>query len=296
MPPTYTIYVPDPQPGIPPGDRWCALSGPRAPLPAILGTADEWLLIAGAIEAGAARAFGRVAFEARIGGGELWSPHNSTGDRDHVRLTTAELVELAADVRAKLAPAVPCPLCNGTRCHHNFGAEVEACARCDGRGTVAVPVSVPNPDVTAPASAPAPHPSDITREAIIARAKACPKADPASGGDDETDIIIAGRQVPFVQVGMIVHPDDCLNCERDGSPLWCSALVCDIHDDDETARFGMMATLLFRNGERREEPCDELRRRWRLARDFDQGRVYTGRWGAIPRGSVWPVAEVNEDA
>ena len=124
----------------------------------------------------------------------------------------------------------------------------------------------------------------------------CPNADPASEGDDETDIIIAGRQVPFVQVGMIVHPDDCLNCERDGSPLWCSALVCDIHDDDETARFGMMATLLFRNGERREEPCDELRRRWRLARDFDQGRVYTGRWGAIPRGSVWPGAEVNEDA
>lgn len=122
------------------------------------------------------------------------------------------------------------------------------------------------------------------------------KADPANEGDDETDIIIAGRQVPFVQVGMIVHPDDCLNCERDGSPLWCSALVCDIHDDDETARFGMMATLLFRNSERREEPCDELRRRWRLARDFDQGRVYTGRWGAIPRGSVWPVAEVNEDA
>ena len=112
----------------------------------------------------------------------------------------------------------------------------------------------------------------------------------------ESDIIIAGRQVPFVQVGMIVHPDDCLNCERDGSPLWCSALVCDIHDDDETARFGMMATLLFRNGERREEPCAELRRRWRMARDFDQNRVYTGRWGATPRGSVWPVAEVNEDA
>lgn len=112
----------------------------------------------------------------------------------------------------------------------------------------------------------------------------------------ESDIIIAGRQVPFVQVGMIVHPDDCLNCERDGNPLWCSALVCDIHDDDETARFGMMATLLFRNGERREVPCDELRRHWRMARDFDQTRVYTGRWGAIPRGSVWPVAEVNEEA
>ena len=124
----------------------------------------------------------------------------------------------------------------------------------------------------------------------------CSKADPASE-DEESDIIIAGRQVPFVQVGMIVHPEDCLNCERDGNPLWCSALVCDIHDDDdETARFGMMATLLFRNGERREEPCDELRRRWRMARDFDQNRVYTGRWGAIPRGSVWPVAEVNEDA
>jgi len=123
----------------------------------------------------------------------------------------------------------------------------------------------------------------------------CPRTDNTSE-DDESDIVIAGRQLPFVQVGMIVHPDDCLNCERDGNPLWCSALVCDIHDDDETARFGMMATLLFRNGERREEPCDELRRRWRMARDFDQTRVYTGRWGAIPRGSVWPVAEVNEDA
>ena len=123
----------------------------------------------------------------------------------------------------------------------------------------------------------------------------CPRTDHTSE-DDESDIVIAGRQVPFVQVGMIVHPDDCLNCERDGNPLWCSALVCDIHDDDETARFGMMATLLFRNGERREEPCDELRRRWRMARDFDQTRVYTGRWGVIPRGSVWPVAEVNEEA
>jgi hypothetical protein len=66
----------------------------------------------------------------------------------------------------------------------------------------------------------------------------CSKADPASE-DEESDIVVAGRQVPFVQVGMIVHPDDCLNCERDGNPLWCSALVCDIHDD-ETARFGMM--------------------------------------------------------
>lgn len=111
--------------------------------------------------------------------------------------------------------------------------------------------------------------------------------------DDETDIIIAGRQVPFVQVGMIVHPDDCLNCERDSHPmLWCSALVCEMHDDEP----GMVATLLYRDGERREEPCDELRRRWRLARDFDHCRVYTGRWGSTPRGSVWPTTEIEEDA
>lgn len=145
-----------------------------------------------------------------------------------------------------------------------------------------------------------------SRSAASAKCEAetpCYPTDPEEGvmdsngreEDEESDIIIAGRQVPFVQVGMIVHPDDCLNCEREGSPLWCSALVCDIHDD-EIARFGMMATLLFRNGECREERCDELRRRWRLARDFDQTRVYTGRWGTIPRGSVWPVAEVNEDA
>ena len=121
------------------------------------------------------------------------------------------------------------------------------------------------------------------------KAKACSGALPKSESEiEETDIIIiTGRRVPFVQVGMIVHPDDCLNCERDGSPLWCSALVCD-HDHD-----GMTATLLFRNGERREEPFDELRRRWRMACDFNQGRVYTGRWGAVPRGSVWPVAEVG---
>ena len=124
---------------------------------------------------------------------------------------------------------------------------------------------------------------------------ACPKADVREDGE-ESDIIVVGRQVPFVQVGMIVHPDDCLNCERDGNPLWCSALVCDIHDDDETARFGMMATLLFRNGERREEPCDELRRRCFFFIDLDKSVFYTGRWGATPRGSVWPVAEVNEEA
>lgn len=114
--------------------------------------------------------------------------------------------------------------------------------------------------------------------------------------DSEFDVIEAGRMVPFVQVGMIVHPDDCLNCEREGSPLWCCWLVADIHDDDETARFGMMATLLSRNGDRRDEPCSELRRRFRLARDFDQARVYTGRWKAPGRGNVWPTAEVEEDA
>ena len=116
-----------------------------------------------------------------------------------------------------------------------------------------------------------------------------PQGRPASEGDDETDIIIAGRQVPFVQVGMIVHPDDCLNCERDGSPL-CSALVCDIHDDDETARFGMMATLLFRNGERREEPCDELRRRWRLASRFRSGQslhLAMGKPSRVGRSGPW---------
>ena len=139
---------------------------------------------------------------------------------------------------------------------------------------------------------------EYRRTEASAMREAAPKEEPDHAREDNegSDVIIAGRQVPFVQVGMIVHPDDCLNCERDGSPLWCSALVCDIHDDDETARFGMMATLLFRNGERREEPCDELRRRWRIARDFDQSRVYTGRWGAAQRGSSWPVAEINEEA
>lgn len=109
--------------------------------------------------------------------------------------------------------------------------------------------------------------------------------------DEYVGLIAAGSQLPFVQVGMIIHPDDCLNCERDGNPLWCCALVCAIEGGST-----LDATLLYRNGERRQEPCTELRRRWRLARDFDAGRVYTGRWGYIPRGSVWPTAEVCEDA
>ena len=70
-------------------------------------------------------------------------------------------------------------------------------------------------------------------------------------------------------------------------PEDCTLLVC--------CEDGYRTELSLRP-DTREEPCDELRRRWRLSRDFDQGRVYTGRWGAIPRGSVWPVAEVNEDA
>lgn len=112
----------EPNKPIPPGDRWCSLwsarepGGPRLPChPSIEGTADEWTLIAGAIEAGAPRAFGRVAFAPQAGGGEFWSPRNSTGDRDHVRLTTAELVDLAADIRAKLAPPAACLGCAAER-------------------------------------------------------------------------------------------------------------------------------------------------------------------------------------
>lgn len=111
---------------------------------------------------------------------------------------------------------------------------------------------------------------------------------------DEPDIIMAAARVPFVQTGMIVHPDDCLNCGRDGHPLFCSPIVSDLRDDDEPR--GMTAILLYRTGESREEPCAELRRRWRLARDFDQTRVYTGRWGTAPRGEVWPIAEIEDGA
>ena len=197
-------------------------------------------------------------------------------ERDTAR-DVADLLERLDSDRPKREPAAP-----GGEVACDYCCGVGACPRCWGRAAVSR-LAADNARL-----------SRIESDCDQSRAS-CPMTDHTSE-DDESDIIIAGRQVPFVQVGMIVHPDDCLNCEREGSPLWCSALVCDIHDDDETARFGMMATLLFRNGERREEPCDELRRRWRLARDFDQGRVYTGRWGTIPRGSVWPVAEVNEDA
>jgi hypothetical protein len=116
--PTWFLNIPanddpDPEERTPPGDRWCSLWGPREPggprlpcHPSIEGTADEWLLIAGAIEAGAPRAFDRVAFYPTEGGGTFRSPRNSTGERDHVHLTAAELEELVAYIRAELA-AVP---------------------------------------------------------------------------------------------------------------------------------------------------------------------------------------------
>lgn len=111
----------------------------------------------------------------------------------------------------------------------------------------------------------------------------------------QDDIIPAGSRLPFVSVGMILHPDDCHNCERGGNPTWCSALVRDLHDDDMPARYGDGATLLFRSGEIRDEPVHELRRIWHLARDFDQTRIYTGRWVEAPRESVWPTAEVEDE-
>lgn len=101
--------------------------------------------------------------------------------------------------------------------------------------------------------------------------------------DEDEDVIVAGMPLPFVQVGMIVRPDDCQN------PLFCSdctGLVCAMRDDDRD-RANMVVTLLFRDGKRRDEWSDVLRRHWRLVRDFDPSRVYTGRWS---RGG--PTAEV----
>lgn len=104
---------------------------------------------------------------------------------------------------------------------------------------------------------------------------------------EHDDIITTGSRLPFVQVGMVIHPEDCHNCERGGNAYYCCALVCEMHDSDS----GMDATLRFRNGRRIEVECRELRQHWRLLRDFDQTRVYTGRWSRLAM-----TAEVEEDA
>ena len=68
--------------------------------------------------------------------------------------------------------------------------------------------------------------------------------------------------------------------------LWCSAPVCDIHDDDDDREIRMMATLFFATASaaRSRAPSCGDAGAW-LAISI-RNRVYTGRWGAIPMGSV----------
>lgn len=110
--------------------------------------------------------------------------------------------------------------------------------------------------------------------------------------EESFDLIEEGSLVPFVQTGMIVHSGDCRDCEREGRPLWCSYIVADMYDSE----FGMIAVLTLQTGERLVEFCQEIRRRYRLAQDFDPNRVYTGRWRSPVRGEGKARAEVEEDA
>ena len=130
--PTWYLDIPDPSDlmeGDPPapGDRWCSLWGPRKPggpslpcSPSIEGTADEWLAIAEAIEQRKRRAFARAAFAPGPDAdhGRLWSPRNAASDATDAILTSYELAELVADIRAKLAPAPPAspPAVSDDRC------------------------------------------------------------------------------------------------------------------------------------------------------------------------------------
>lgn len=127
----------------------------------------------------------------------------------------------------------------------------------------------------------------------LAEARACEvdEAEAAEESYEEDDIIPAGSRLPFVQTGMIVHPDGCLECGGEGSPTWCSAIVSEISNSGPGT--DLVAKLDYR-GIKREQLCSDLRRHFRLARDFDSSKTYTGRWGRIPRGDVWPTAEVEE--
>lgn len=121
---TWTLDV-DTDPNAPPdgcgataGLLWCALRCDGRPChPSIEGTADEWLAIADAIPSRLRQAFDRVAFDPiplSDGAGQLWSPRNSTGARDHVTLSEAELADLVRSIREQLAPAAPVhPMADG---------------------------------------------------------------------------------------------------------------------------------------------------------------------------------------
>jgi hypothetical protein len=101
-------------------------------------------------------------------------------------------------------------------------------------------------------------------------------------------IIPAGSRLPFVQTGMIVHADDCLH----GNGITCAAIVSALYEESD----GMTATLEYPGGRRRIESCQELRRRYKLTRDFDPNRTYTGRFAPPPKGEVRLSAEIEPDA
>ena len=135
--PTWTLLVPEPDnhdsddAPTAPGLRWCSLWGPRGPChPSIEGTADEWLTIAGVIEARRFGGYERVAFTPTDdGGGSFRSPRNTTSERDHVVLAAAELADLVRSIREQLSPAV----CLGCAAEHGQAFNLRdlgpACAR-----------------------------------------------------------------------------------------------------------------------------------------------------------------------
>jgi hypothetical protein len=67
----------------------------------IEGNASEMIAIAEAIELRCRASFKRCAIEPIRDGFELWSPRNS---QRRAKITPAEAVELAADIRAKCSP------------------------------------------------------------------------------------------------------------------------------------------------------------------------------------------------
>ena len=120
----------------------------------------------------------------------------------------------------------------------------------------------------------------------IAGCRECGAETSMDNDNEEIEFVAAGFRPPFVQVGMIVHPDDCPHCDGRGNQKWCSLIVRDIIDYDDNE---MMAILFLRAEMAARVLCQTVRSKYRLVKDFDATKVYTGYWRM-------DTAEVEEDA
>lgn len=95
--------------------------------------------------------------------------------------------------------------------------------------------------------------------------------------DQVGSVIVTGSAPPFVQTGMILHKAECEHCVGGKPDEHCIFIVSDMYEQGDGSMVATLTPPAFYVA-KRTATCTELRKDWRLFRDFDSDRLYTGRW------------------